>query len=881
MTIYFNQHYSNRPYLNDREQSCFNTLYCGTEGLLSVLMLHGGIAGPMLSAEERKAAYHNNMLKKIGSKHMFYRSFALDSFTAGSAVLAWRDALVAVGWDMKCGDSPKLRFLCEMEPENMPRGEADCWRDVLKISCERTLLPVGSEIIVTQEKALLEPKIAALFDKLQRMGTKVCYQPDKAVLAEGNLGKLQKWLHNDRQGAIDIAAADDTLELLHFRNDDEAMRYIATQPADRWQLYCCRQPKLFDNILRMLGQPVCGSGLVPCEPQVIQLFTLGNGLFEYPLNLHRILAWLNAPVNPLGKGLSRKLANVIAASGGIGNNEWDAAWNEYLDSQGDNEKARKEAKRKKEIFLPLGKSENTDIAAVESFNKALCAWANSVLAMATFPYDDIVREQLSQIDVYCKTLLNILREYGGKTISFIELQGWCRSIVARRSYAQYEPETGCRNTIAEEGDIHSETDSMVWFCIEDSQRMAYPYDFLTEAEYNTLADNGVYLYDKSQHVKMRHDAMVQMLSRTRRLTLVETDKIGGESVQRHPLMLQLQASANCNLDMMIRHPEMPVESLDRQSRVDNSSGELILQLEEGVVPPERWEKGHAESYTSLDMLIQHPFDYLCRYCASLDDINVPTMSDKNRTMGNVAHLMIEKVFKGTTRKEQGRLIREEYGRIFKEAVDSAGLLLRQPEYAIELRNMEVDMKKVLEWLWQIIFNNGLEVYDCELLFDTYNWTAVSDKVKLESRADMLLTDKQGNKVIFDFKWSSSRKHKQSIEGNAALQLAIYKRLAENQFGCSVRTAYIQLPSMEFISGDVFDDNTPVQYEPLVDIMTLAANGYAYRRCQFSEGRIERAEGVASENSEYGAAQEQARLFPLEICEKKICENRYTDFKKLR
>ena len=87
--------------------------------------------------------------------------------------------------------------------------------------------------------------------------------------------------------------------------------------------------------------------------------------------------------------------------------------------------------------------------------------------------------------------------------------------------------------------------------------------------------------------------------------------------------------------------------------------------------------------------------------------------------------------------------------------------------------------------------------------------------------------------------------------------------------------------MEFVSGDVFDDNTPIRHDASVDIMAMVANGYAYRRRQFSEGRIERAEGVVPENSEYGATQERERLFPLEIYDKKIGENRYTDYKKLK
>ena len=43
MRIYFNQHYSSRPYVDFGTEACFGTVSCGREELLSIMMLHGGI----------------------------------------------------------------------------------------------------------------------------------------------------------------------------------------------------------------------------------------------------------------------------------------------------------------------------------------------------------------------------------------------------------------------------------------------------------------------------------------------------------------------------------------------------------------------------------------------------------------------------------------------------------------------------------------------------------------------------------------------------------------------------------------------------------------------------------------------------------------------
>jgi len=882
MKIYFNQHYSSRPYVDYATEAHFGTVYCGEEGLLALMMLHGGVVRSSVSAEERQTAYHNHMRKCIKSGHLFYPSFRLDSFATSNAVLAWRDTLVAAGWNLKSGNTPKLGFIRDMELEDLPRGNADYWNIVLRLSSEQQMFPEHTEIIITQPKEFIEPKFATLFANQEKFGIIIHYQSDERAAADGNLGKIQQWFLDGQKNKITFAEEDGTFELLRFDNEEDAMRYIATQSPDRWSLYYCQQAKRFDNTLRLLGQPVCGSELGVCEPQVVQLFMLGNGVFEYPLNLNRILAWLNAPIHPLGLSLCQKLARVLASSGGICNSEWNDVVNQHLDSCAD-DKERKKESEKIETFLPLRKTETLEAKSVESLNNALCTWAKRLLSMEEFPYDEIVHEQLRQIDTYCNALLNILREHQQKSISFIELQRWCQSIVSPKSYTQYEAEAGCRCVITAEGDIYSVADSLVWFCIEDDGAGAYPFDFLTTEECAGLRDSGTYIYDKTQYSRMRREAMVQTLLRTRKLTIIECTKLNGEPLHRHPLMLQLNEAVDGGLASLFITPQLSEESLTDDKSVNNSSDELILQLEDDVVIHPRHKYDKVESYSSLDLLIQHPFDYVCQYNAALGNVGIPTLDDRDRTMGNVAHRIIEKVFEhGTDKTEQSRRINEEYERIFNEAVDSMGLLLRQREYAIDLNFMQKQMQVALRGLLELIINNGLTVNECEYEFKTLDWVEAGDGVKLASRADMLLTDEVGNKVIFDFKWSNNRKsYEKRVQNYSALQLAIYKHLAEKEFGCSVRTAYILLPRMEFVSGDRFDEYAPVEHDTSVDIMRQAVNAYAFRWKQLSERRIERAEGRYLPESEYGRAQEEQNLYPLKEYNGTISENIFADFNKLR
>lgn len=42
MKIYYNRHYSSRPYTDLKAEDCFGTVRCGSEELLSIMMLHSG-----------------------------------------------------------------------------------------------------------------------------------------------------------------------------------------------------------------------------------------------------------------------------------------------------------------------------------------------------------------------------------------------------------------------------------------------------------------------------------------------------------------------------------------------------------------------------------------------------------------------------------------------------------------------------------------------------------------------------------------------------------------------------------------------------------------------------------------------------------------------
>lgn len=872
MKVYYNKFFSSHPFVDLKDHINFDVNYCGDTGLLSLFMLHGGIPTPQETPEERRAIYHNHLLRNSESliKDTIYEdSFHTDSYATACKILEWRDSLVAIGWSIEQSFTKKLNFLKSVEPVDFPHGLADCWKEIIEASSKRLLLPKGSELTVCHNKEDLEPRLISIFNNQSNLGLTIYYYPIKWEDKGDDISRLKQWLIKGNNSKLEFSG-DGTLNFLSFDNDENALKYIASQDPEEWTLYLCQQPKKFDNILRYLGQPVCGSDLTDCEPQVVNLFLIGNGLFEYPLNLERILAWLQAPVSPLGRSLSNSLAHSLSTTGGVNNKEWHEAIQKYLDNKELSEKEREKMLKNINDFIPLPNSNILKCKDVIWFNEKLKNWSNGILFLNEFPYEDIVREQLRQIETYCQTLVNLLKNYDKDTIKFIDLQNWCSTIMNPSTYTQYEPELGCRNVISCAGNIFSNVDSMVWFCICDSDVKTYPFDFLTDKEINLLEKDGVLIYDRKKFNSFFRNSMINTVLSTNSLTLVEASNVNGEKMKRHPLMIQINEALEGGIKKKMITPKISSDKFKKTQNIDNRSDNCYVKIDETVKIPLRIDYGQQESYSSIDLLIQHPFDYICKYIAELKDTRLPSIDDLKRTQGNVAHKMIELLFLPGS-KGIPYLSEEDYQKVFDDAIRNTGLLLLRPENIMHYNDVRMGMRDGITKLSEFIKNNELTIDGSEVELDMLKW--IPDCVNLGSRCDMLLTDANGDKVVLDFKWSHvPTSYIDMVKEGLSAQLIIYSFLINKHYGCKVRSAYVSFPDCRIITTDHFLGVEPFEEDTTLSMeekVTKMANGVKFRQQQFEDHIIEHTEGMEPEESEYYEATEIRDLFPLKLYKYKL------------
>ena len=226
MIIYYNPAYSASPYRKNENCIEFGNAYCGNTQLLQRLLFYAGLPYLPASNEGRIAHYHAAMQSKVDASSPFFQSFKTDSAGMSRTIIAWRDALVEVGWPVKsyAGNSIKLSLLRDIEPENMPQGESDYWRTLLQIASAGRILPDDIQIVITCCKQEIKPHIAHILAKQQEFGVSVEYRTEKKTFAYGNLGKLQEAILTESKEKISLDKA--MIHFVIYRSSMRMTRYV-------------------------------------------------------------------------------------------------------------------------------------------------------------------------------------------------------------------------------------------------------------------------------------------------------------------------------------------------------------------------------------------------------------------------------------------------------------------------------------------------------------------------------------------------------------------------------------------------------------------------------------------------------------------------------
>ena len=877
MRLFFSPEYSGTTYVGlESTGLLFDGAVVDEQGMINLLQLHAGIHSDHAPFVKRLALYYNAFSQYMAAcpQNALAASFQVAGLGTAKACLVWREALVLAGWDFQPGVSPRLDVLAGVEHYYKGDGQADQLRVLCGVAEKRALLPAGSEVVLPCGLDLLHPMWARLFRGLQAQGVSLSYS-SPALGTGNNLGAVRDWLTGAKAGVPSLNEADESLRVLRFSTQDKALAYLTGLDADAYTVWLNEGNKKFDNWLRMAGQPVAGSVMPNSNPQIVQLFTLGLSLFSYPTNIHTLIQWLVAPIQPLPARLRFKLATSILREGGVENPVVHDVIEDLIKEEP--EKARK-LRNDVRVFLPKPDPKGVHVKTLSEFIYAFIAWGNRQRNLAESDLDRARQEQADKLvelmDAFAILLKSVHEEY----IEFPILEAWISSLYAPTDYIQYEAQQHSRLVVEKPGALADVTDSLVWCSFYNYQALPLTYAFLSPSERGRLLEAGFALWQEEAEHRYRQAMLLKPFTETSdRLDLIAVDKVGVVEASKHPLLNRLESGLGDELDKITVKGDALVGCKGRLPMVDNYSPEDVT-----LQHPELIQWPHKESNTSLQSLFQHPLDYTLDHLTPFNGVSALNPSDVQTTRGVVAHGVIERIFG----REPKRSIEDKlsaYDQVFDEVVNAQGILLLLSEHRVSTQLFKQQLLRCLMVLNEIIRANDLTVKGCEVELNGNIGLYNNGEVMTQAFIDMLLVDRNGQPVIFDFKWTEGwNKYKTKIEQNRALQLSIYQDLLQKSAHLGkARTAYFILPKGVLLTADGFAGEHVHVLRPELngDLIAQAVNSYAYRREQINNGVIETSYEKPLEDIDYHRDMVAHQLFPMEVSNAELKkENYYSNYK---
>jgi ATP-dependent helicase/DNAse subunit B len=286
-----------------------------------------------------------------------------------------------------------------------------------------------------------------------------------------------------------------------------------------------------------------------------------------------------------------------------------------------------------------------------------------------------------------------------------------------------------------------------------------------------------------------------------------------------------------------------------------------------------------ESFSSLEMLIQNPFDYVLQYVFGCNETSRTTLSV---VKGNVVHKMFNNVVleSGTDWNKLKTALVDNFDENFDKAVSEVGieLLSLNNRLTYNLFKNVIKTGSIPSFI-KIIEDNKLTVVGSEVDF-IVDFEQIG---KFNAKIDMVLQNPEGKYVIMDFKWTDvkDKKKEEEIEKNMEMQLSLYAQAVRQHFGdgddtCVEAIGYFMLRQGVFITeyqGLAKSKKVKVVKKKSTDsIFDMVKKSYEFRMNQLmgedGESVIEEGEQMKVTDLGIEGYHDQGDRFPLKGIEAK-------------
>ncbi|MCF0201195.1 MAG: PD-(D/E)XK nuclease family protein, partial [Bacteroidales bacterium] len=665
----------------------------------------------------------------------------------------------------------------------------------------------------------------------------------------------------------------------------------------------------FNDALLKVGHNPIEATLEDANSSVLQLFKLTLLMFAEPNNFRNIVSYLTTRPCPVAHG--DKLGSYLLEHCGWGD---ETEWKNFIDGLGKDKDGN--LLKKKDGTQMYSDEEidgmKNDFQGFKNFlqdikdktqGKIIIKEINELYDKTKkYNEDPIVRAQLKNVREFCKHILALLEETHEYTPE--EIKKLVDRIFSAGNYKMDSATTESFFTYPSLECVYGTvTDGrVVWVDCYGELLPDYDYDFLSVADINYLNGESITIWKNTEQVAAKL-ALLSLAAKHagKEVILFVPQNAQGERVKQSPLLTDLGLKPEViktkdeneeNQQELTEEEKLQEEKESGRWLLLNRNSEDVVEfaskpetdyyeIPEGIAIPQR----EHESYSSLDLLIQSPFDYVLKYACGLYAPEVDQLEGLSRICGTVAHKTLENLnakYKGDLDKMQND-VDNNLDKCIEDAAKQCGIVLLLPENRFDLDKLKQDLKNAFTNLIGILQNNNLEIVGMEMGYSE-NPSAIVSGNELEAKIDLVLKDEEGKILIFDLKYGKPTYYRKNLEENKALQLDVYKYCVENETNGKKETVrmvgYFNLKEGKLYTRDnslkqsdnvVVVDKVASNAIPAgTNIMELVKNSYNYRFEEFNgeKHHIEEAEGVLAKDK-YDKSKTLIASTKLDYCRDRI------------
>ncbi len=797
----------------------------------------------------------------------FAASFQADQRATATELLSRRDELISGGLPLAqlSGELPRRLFVLAHLERRLQQAEAQAallpgFADRLDALCavlQQGRLP-DFTLYLHEAAAFLPPGLHRILQILQAAGIKVAaYEAAKITKTETDLDRWRYRLQSGGQQKL-TAAADGSLLLLRAKRETPIAAYLARvlrmHPSWKPAVLLPSRDQTLNNALVLEGLPDLGVTVNSLGRPGLQVLKLVTVFLWEPVDLRKIMEFLNLSVKPLDAHLANYLAKHLADTPGLYGERWSAAVYRYFEEELPKRLAFDKQLKAERIQAQFDswfrrkrypKDGKVPKAEVRSLFRFLLTWARE----QADPKKTASLPALQQLATQAERMLDLLDVLPEEQLSFLETDRLVRSIYAATPTCFQEKEVGSLPICYEAAAVYEPVDHLIWWDFIEKDPN-YFFSRWTVEELAFLTQQGIQLLSpQQQNNRLVWQWQRPVLHTQSQLILCIPQRSNGEEVLPHPLLGTLEATfgeaglaaMTLNIDddagnTSFCWPGMRLPKMEEEPLQLLAAPSAFIQLQQRANLVAR----AVETPTSLEKLLFYPYQWVLEHAAKLRSTAILDIAADNRLRGNLAHRLIERLLKARNNETWDKNTTYQWVNThFEQLLRQEGAIFL--EYGREPERVQL-INRLRYAAWALV--DALQ---------QNNWLVAGTEVKMEGRlaglelqgrADLELSRGMRETTIVDLKWQGKTNYRSLLKNREDIQLGLYASFVD-AIGRTVHTAYFVIYDALFIARnkEAFQEAEAVSPEAdhlLIhrEMMDRVAATYEWRSEQLARGLLE-------------------------------------------